>query len=179
VELLFDADATINLRSIGMLEVFLGSDVELIWTSYVFENELCDLQRELGPLRASGQIQVAALSVRTPAHQAFQDLKRQGVDKGEAEAIAWSRSTPTMSRRFFVSDDKRARKTANGDPPAISSAECVALMVLSDKLREDEAQELLGVWDDEGQRQGRPRGWKSVEQDFQKLLDKVRDTFDL
>lgn len=177
MELLFDTDATLNLRSLGVLDLIIKTNLTLIWTGYVFENELSNLQTELGPLRQSGRIQVQSLAVRTPAHGAFKALQQQGVDKGEAEAIAWSRSSPTQNRRLFVSDDKRARNTADGDPPAISSAECVALMVVSGHLSEHVAEQLLSVWDDQGQRQGRPRGWKSVEQDFQQLLAGVRERF--
>ncbi len=178
MELLLDADATINLRSLGVLEVLLKSDITLTWTSYVFENELSSLQAELGPLRMSRRLHVAEVRTRTTAHALYKQLKQDGVDKGEAEAIAWSRNNvETRGPRFFVSDDGHARASAGDDPPAIRSAECVALLVATGRLKLHRARELLSVWDDRSQHQGRPKRWQSFDSDFAPLLNRVRARF--
>jgi len=113
VELLFDADATLNLRSPGVLAALVPTNIRLIWTSYVFENELSALQRELELLRDSGRAHVEAVLVRSAAHDACKAMRRDGVDRGEAESIAWSRNTPAPS-------------SATGCPGLDSTGRCLA-----------------------------------------------------
>lgn len=88
MRLLLDADATLNLRNLGMLEPLLGSPLEVVWTSFVYEHELNSIRDELDPAVADGSARVEAVLARTPAHRAAKALRREGVDKGEAEAIA-------------------------------------------------------------------------------------------
>ncbi len=174
IELVLDADATINLRSLGLLEVLVRSGVDLAVTSHAFENELSSLQAELVPHRDSGRIAVPAVVVRTPAHRAYKELLRQkGVDKGEAEAIAWCRDNPPALPRFFVSDDVGARTACKKDPVAISTADCAALLVATGHLTEAKCRELLGVWDDSSKQHGRPKKWRSFDEDFPELRRRV------
>lgn len=178
MELLLDADATINLRSLGLLTWLVESDVDLTWTSFVFEHELSGLLGELEPLRDRGRVNVYGLQARTRAFGAFKELKRQGLDKGEAEAIAWARDIKASQPRFFVSDDRAARRVAGDNPTAISTAECVALLVAMGKLDLEAARELLAVWDDQSKQHGRPKGWRCFDDDFPALLRGVERRFE-
>ena len=180
IELLLDADATINLRSLGILNVLIASDLELSFSSHVFENELSSLSRELQPLRDERRAKVRSVLTRTPEHRVYRELLRERcVDKGEAEAIAWCRANPPAGERFFVTDDDGARTASRCDPVAISSAECVALLVATGRLTEAACRGHLTVWDDASKQHGRPKKWRSFDEDFAGLLARTKQRLGL
>jgi len=117
---LLDADAFINLRklSIGtnsLLDVFLrrasqhGRAVYL--TQYIAEHDLSDLQAEIASFVSTGLIKVEKVLSSDPAYGRL----RKQVDKGEAEAIAWSLKHDRNERPIFVARDKGALDCARNN----------------------------------------------------------------
>ena len=49
MEFVLDADATHNLRALGILEILIDSDVAIALTGFVFTQELANLQSVLEP----------------------------------------------------------------------------------------------------------------------------------
>jgi len=95
---------------------------------------------------------------RTPADRLYRQLKDTGVDKGEAEAIAWAASLPEPDRPLFISADRGARvAAAKQQVRAGDVLDLVVLLVENCVLLKETARAKLAPWADREQQLGRPR----------------------
>jgi hypothetical protein len=78
-------------------------------TEYVARHELNSIAAEIERLESQGAVEIKAIPRRDAT---FRGLIKQGVHKGEAEAIAWILSVRKDLRPLFVSRDERAVRTA-------------------------------------------------------------------
>lgn len=155
---LIDADAFNCFRSLGVLDVVRNRPgFRLLFTGVVARYELKDLQAAIEALVGS---ELAAIYDLPAGDSQFRRLRRAGVDRGEAEAIAWLLSQQPERRPIFVTNDRAARVRAESE--GIEAADLLDFMVeLLDRglLFPEEASRLLVPWDDRRQQQCRPRDW--------------------
>jgi hypothetical protein len=92
---LLDADAFINLRTLSvgtdsLLAILLRrarqQERPVYLTERVAEHELSDLQEEIASYKSEGLIEIE----KVPSSDATYVKLRREINKGEAEAIAWS-----------------------------------------------------------------------------------------
>lgn len=158
---LLDADAYNHLRSLGLTPRFPALGVRILVTEFVARRELSQLSTEIRFLENEGVLKVMPVSARD---ENFRRLVKEGVDKGEAESIAFILSRPRKERPVFISCDKGARKHA-----AENGIECGDLLDLlidlidGGVLNEGDVRELLVPWDDKRQQRGRPADYSSFE----------------
>jgi predicted nucleic acid-binding protein len=161
IRILIDADAFNHLRSLGFTSRFAGARVKILLTQYVARKELCQLSADIQSLESSGTITVMPVSARD---ETFKRLRQDGVDKGEAESIAWALSLPRSERPIFISCDKGARK--NAEKNGVPCGDILDLLIsLIDRgiMREEDVRELLLPWDDKRQQRGRPADFSSFD----------------
>jgi predicted nucleic acid-binding protein len=152
---LLDADAFHCLRSLGAIRYLLDSKVRvrLVLTEYVARHELSMLAEDVARLESVGALEIKPVSSRDPDYKQLQ----KEVDKGEAEAMAWLLKQARDERPFFISNDKKALRTARSN--RIKSGDILDMLIdLMDTnaLHEDAVREILTVWEDKKQQRGRP-----------------------
>ncbi|MCK6588422.1 MAG: hypothetical protein L6Q76_12650 [Polyangiaceae bacterium] len=152
---LLDADAFHCLRSLDAFRRFSDSDVRirLVLTEYVARHELSVLVADVERLVSLGFLEVKPVSSRDEDYRRLQ----KEVDKGEAEAIAWALKQARSDRPFFISNDKKALKTAINN--RIAGGDVFDMMIHlmdANALSEETAREILAVWEDKRQQRGRP-----------------------
>ena len=125
--------------------------------------ELNPLQKEIADLKTRGSIVVHEVVVKSAAGQRMKKLKKMGVDKGEAEAIAWAIETHERHKRpIFVSADARARRHAMANQlVAVDMMGAIVEWVEEALLDRATAIKLTVVWDDRTQERGRPRDYRT------------------
>ena len=172
--ILLDADAFINLRklSIGrtsLLVIFLqrakqqGRAVYL--TQYVAEHDLSDLQTEIAFFKSKGLLIIEKVLSSDTTYRRLRRL----IDKGEAEAIAWSVKRDRSERPLFVARDKGALTCAsNNKVPSTDLMGLIVELIQSELLTKKEAKEAVELWSDPGQQIGKPRDYKTFEATFAK-----------
>ena len=113
-----DADAFLLARRVGLIERLIAGpirEVLFVMTGRIARNELNAVQREVTKLEQSGRLVVETILARSEESKRAKTLTRQGVDRGEAEAIAWIISQADPSGFAFVSCDNKARMTAGAE----------------------------------------------------------------
>jgi predicted nucleic acid-binding protein len=168
---LIDSDAFNVMRSLGLLSELcarLPPDQPLLMMGYPANVELNPLQREIAALKASGKLVVHDVVKKSPAGELMKKLIRQGVDKGEAEAISWAvESFDRHERPIFVSLDVNARKHAsNHQLVAVDMMGAIVEWVEEGLLDRAKAVELTVVWDDRVQVQGRPSDYETFDHTY-------------
>ena len=137
IRLLLDADACLCLRKISLLSALAEHPlIELISTRYVARRELNSIQAEIHDLEKQGLMVVEEIQARTPAWRKFVDFYKSGVDKGEAELIAWATIQPQADQPFFVSLDKKARWFALKQKVGAGDVMDLAVLLVKEKALE-------------------------------------------
>ncbi len=176
--LLIDTDALLSVRSLSVLREMHAAPAPsgvLVMGQYAARHELCDIASEINALEVSGHLSVQAVERRTPADRLYRQLKDAGVDKGEAEAIAWAALMPEPDRPTFISVDVRARAAAiKHGVRAGDVLDLVVLFVQRAVLSRDTARAKLAPWADREQQLGRPRDLLPF--DFDKAFELRRGT---
>lgn len=171
---LLDADAFINLRKLStgtnsLLEVFLRRAKEhgraVYLTQYIAQHDLSDLHAEIGSFESVGLIKTEKVLSSDAAYC----LLRKQVDKGEAEAIAWSLKSNRKDRPLFVTRDKGALDCArNNRVPSTDLMGLIVELIETGLLTRKEAKEAVEPWSDPGQQIGKPRDYKTFDATFAK-----------
>lgn len=167
-----DADAFHCLRSFGLLGYLEGfcrngtaPSAPLLCVGYVAHHELNAIHAEIERLVATGVIRVLQIATRSPSSTAGRELRQRhrGIDKGEAEAIAW---LLTENPRFpFVSCDVRARRIAHDEGiVAWDPLDLVHEWIIAGVLSADDARSRLVSWTDDPHARWRPRDFRGVEE---------------
>src|SRR5580700_8334932 len=115
LDVLLDADAFLAVRKLSVLEAMITSgsrNVRMRMTQYAARHELSTIDRELRALEAQGRLSVHGVERRSDADHLYRQLVRDGVDKGEAEAVGWAVHFGS-EEIVFVSVDHRARDVAS------------------------------------------------------------------
>lgn len=173
---LIDSDAFNAMRSLGLLAELcarLPPDQPLLMVGYPAYVELNPLQREIAALKVSGKLVVHDVIKKSPAGERMKKLIRQGVDKGEAEGIAWAVETFERDERpIFVSVDVRARKHAMGNQiVAVDMMGAIVEWVEDGLLDRAKAKALTVVWDDRAQECGRPSDYVTFDHTYAQRLE--------
>jgi predicted nucleic acid-binding protein len=159
--IVIDADAFLAIRTLSLLDVIAASPAMrgvLVMTEVVARHDLSPLGSLIRQAEAAGWLVVRAVRRRTPEDAVYRRLKRAGVHKGEAEAIAWSASRASESRPVLVSNDRDARKTATDERVRSGDVmDLVVLLVEAGVVPRAVAREKLGPWVDPEQQLGRPK----------------------
>jgi predicted nucleic acid-binding protein len=166
-----DADAVNCLRSFGLLhdlEQFIVANSiatkPLLSVGYVARHELNQISNEIERLEKVGVLGVVDVLARSPASVARRALlqRHPGVDKGEAEAIAW---LLTNARELpFVSCDVEARRIALVERlTAWDTLDLVHEWIVGGVLSLETARTKLAAWSDNPGARWRPRGFEGVE----------------
>lgn len=153
--LLIDSDAWLCLRHLTWLPALIGCEIPLRMAERAFRIELNALRRELDVLESSGRLVVVSVFKGTPAYQAFRQwTRREGMDPGEAEAIAWevhrAPTARTDAPMILVSNDRGARDMAKREKLAVFDV--FSLLVwgaLNGHWRVDAAQACIRHWEDD------------------------------
>ena len=88
-----------------------ASDITpLVMTEYVARHELHDVQPDVTALEGEKRLRVEPVSTRKsePQGQRFREYRAEGLDKGEAESLAWVMGL-VGDRPLFISNDRAAR----------------------------------------------------------------------
>lgn len=94
-------------------------------------------------------------------------MVREGVDKGEAESIAWALDYPKSSRPVLVTQDGGARKEAKRNKvPVIDIMDFVIELVDIDAVDLSVAREALSIWEDKSQQRCRPRDFTTFDKTY-------------
>ncbi len=159
--LLIDTDAFLAIRSLSVLREMQSAQAlrgVIVMCQYAALHELCSTGAEVTALEVSGHLTVKKVDRRTPADRLYRQLKATGVDKGEAEAIAWAASMPEPDRPLFISADGGARAAATKQSIRAGDVlDLVVLLVENSVLLKETARAKLAPWADPEQQQGRPR----------------------
>jgi predicted nucleic acid-binding protein len=162
---LLDADAFIQLYSLGVFvlpQLQHASSLSLALTEYVARHELSSLGQVTSALEARRLLVIQQVSSRDPN---WKRLKQEGVDKGEAEAIAWALGEPAQKRPIFVSVDARARKTAMEHGLRTADLLDFTLALIdAGVISESDARTLLAPWEDRRQQRGRPKDFTTFDE---------------
>jgi predicted nucleic acid-binding protein len=160
LEVLLDADAFLAVRKLSLLEAMIAAgtwNVRMRMAQYAARHELGSIDGELRALEAQGRLSVHGVERRSDADHLYRQLVRDGVDKGEAEAVGWAVHFGS-DELVFVSVDHRARDVAGRH--RILAADVMDLCVLLVDRAEvpaDLLREKLSPWLDREQQLGRPR----------------------
>lgn len=177
-DILLDADALINFRTLSIgsssvLAVLMQRAKEhgrrVYLTQYVAEHDLSDLQEEIAFLTGRGLLQIETLLFSDSDYRRLRDQ----VDKGEAEAIAWSLKRDRKDRPLFVARDTEALRCARREKvPATDLMGLLVEFVESGFLRKDEARAATEPWNDPGQQLGKPKDYRGFDVTFAKRLSR-------
>ncbi len=176
---LIDSDAFLAMRTLGLLSELclrMPTDQPLLMVGHAAYIELNPLQEEIAALKNRGSLRVHEVIMKSPAGQRLKDLKKAGVDKGEAEAIAWAVETHKRHERpIFVSVDKGARRHAMANQMvAVDMMGAVVEWVEEALLDRVTAIKLTVSWDDRAQERGRPSDYDTFDCTYDRRL-KVRN----
>ncbi len=166
-----DADAIHCIRTFGLIAELEGHLATagvvlplLICTGYVARHELNPIAGKVAEWEASGLLRIEDVLARSPASQTRRALqeRHRGMDKGEAEMIAWilscSPSTP------FVSCDVRALAIARRERvQAWDVLDLVHEWLASRVVTLEAAHACLASWVDDPKARWRPRGFRGIE----------------
>jgi predicted nucleic acid-binding protein len=134
--------------------------------------ELNPLQQEILTLRARGKLVVHDVVKKSPAGELMKKLVKRGVDKGEAEAIAWAVETlAPADRPLFISVDFNARRhAAEHQLVALDLMGAIVEWVEDGLLTRARAVELTVIWDDRAQERGRPSDYITFDHTYAQRL---------
>lgn len=172
---LIDSDAFHAMRSLRLLVELcarLPLDRPLLMVGYAAYVELNPLQREIQALRSNGHLAIREVVKKSSAGERMRSLIRRGVDKGEAEAIAWAVETFERDKRpIFVSVDFNARRFATSNQlVAVDLMGAIVEWVEDGLLDRAKAMELTVIWDDRSKEQGRPSDYQTFEHTYAQRL---------
>jgi predicted nucleic acid-binding protein len=176
--ILWDADAFICARALSLLKLSKQSENSTgkFWmTGFIAHHELNGLQMEVRGLVQAGLVTIEDITARSPAYKKFQELRksRQGLHKGESEAIAWAMQRSRDERPLFISNDTRARKGAKHyGVPAGDLMDLAVEMIDSGLTELEDVKERLGVWDDRSQDLCRPGDYDDFDSTFQRRRER-------
>jgi predicted nucleic acid-binding protein len=163
------------MRTLGLLSEICGHlpvDQPLLMVGHAAYIELNPLQEEIELLKSSGSLSVPEVILKSPAGQRLKSLRKEGVDKGEAEAIAWAVETYDRAERpIFVSIDKGARRHATRNQlVAVDMMGAVVEWVEDALIDRATAIKLTVVWDDRAQERGRPGDYDTFDNTYARRL---------
>lgn len=158
---LIDSDAFICIRRLSILQELIRCRIPIQMMEYAACHELSMLAAEINVLVASNQLTILAVIARTPAAQTWKQLKKDGVDKGEAEAIAWLLDQPVDARPIFISLDAGARKAAHDHHLRVDDVLGLGLRLAHTGVVPTETLEAkFAIWDDKKGDAGRPSNFQ-------------------
>lgn len=160
----FDCDAwhfahKLRTSERSLLQAALQHDEcsPIVLTEYVQKHELCNYAETIDRYVRECTVVTERLSAQ---NHDFKRLRQQGVDKGEAEIIAWLLTLRKSDRLLLVLRDVRATAAARAEKLGCTDLLGLAIdMFKMGAITESEARTVLSVWDDKTQQLGRPRDW--------------------
>jgi predicted nucleic acid-binding protein len=165
-DVLFDADAFLCIRKLSFLRSLAARKGSWLMTGYIARHELSTVAAEVDAFCQTERLRIHEI----PAKDArYRELRQQGHDKGEAEAIAWATQLPRDQRPLFISLDKRARDGAEEN--GIPAGDILDLMVEAVECGEvsiGEVRDKASIWDDKRQAQGRPHDYTTFDDTFER-----------
>ncbi|MEO5332299.1 MAG: hypothetical protein H7839_09775 [Magnetococcus sp. YQC-5] len=148
------------------------NNISISMTSFAARNELSDISSEIDNLVRSNCLAIKSVRVRTVEHQKYNALIRNGVHKGEAEAIAWIVSQPKGQRPAFVSNDRGARNAAlQQHLEAGDVMDLLVCLVRLGSLTQQETEKLTTQWSEHVNAFCRPTDYKDFYTTFQARSD--------
>lgn len=170
--ILFDADAFICVRAMSLLRLLRSSPVlttPMLMTEYVARHELRDVQTDVDSLVKEGRLNIHQVSRRKtdPSGQRYREYIAEGLDKGEAESLAWVMGLGS-ERPFFVSNDGEARAGFRRlSAPAGDVLDLIVDAVESGGVPLEAAREVASAaWDDRPNNQCRPRDYTDFDASY-------------
>lgn len=165
IRFVLDADIVLCLRSLQVLDAWVraaAASETVVLTSYIARHEVHTIGQDVALLERSGLIEVQAVEVRSEAGRTWRRLVKNGVHKGEAEAVAWCLQMPEDQRPTFASIDAGARRVAsNHRVAAVDLMGFVVELIERERLVREEVEQVLSVWEDPSQQRGRPSDYTS------------------
>lgn len=169
---IFDADAWLCARTLGLTQRFLGGPsayLAVLFTQYVARHELNSLESELLEGVNRGVIRIEKVEFNRPEHLRLR--KTPGVHKGEAEALAWLLLQVRDRRPVFVTRDAGAARAAKKERVSCTEVLGFAADLLTIKIvPEEELRVILSVWDDRSRQICRPADWQGFDVTLEKRL---------
>lgn len=167
-EYLLDADAVINLHSLGLIDALCtalrAGVIVAHCTRYVWNVELNALPGVRKALEEAG-MQVHPIDPKSPAGETFRRMLRERGNlgrnsKGENELVAFAQHSTTLLT--LVARDAGARRMAEASNVAsLDLCQFVCELVVRSAIDEAVALEALSVWENPHAGNGRPRDFVS------------------
>lgn len=159
---IIDSDAFLCVRRLSLLDTICRAEGQrFVVMEYAARHELSSVSAQIDDLAARGILTLARVLARTEAFTVFRALLRSGVDKGEAEAIAWAMHADPSA--IFVSNDAAARRHAIANRVQADDVLGLAVSLVRAGAAEDEVLGKLRIWEDPGQQLCKPRGFVSLD----------------
>jgi predicted nucleic acid-binding protein len=139
---------------------------------YPAHNELSTIQREVELLSSSGRLEIHEVVWKSPAGVLFKALRRSGIHKGEAEAIAWAvENHDRATRPIFVSVDRGARECAGANKViAVDMMGAIVEWCEEGILDRELVRKATEVWEDRAQERGRPSDYAGFDHTYAQRL---------
>lgn len=168
---LIDSDAWLTLRKLSILDLMVAAATlprPLLICEYAARHELSSISAELSALKDQTHLHICSVQEKEKKRQ-IRSLIKKGTDKGEAEAIIWSLAQGKDCRPYFVSVDRRARRTAREKGLAAGDVFDLIVDLLEERVLDSaEVQLKLLVWEDRKQQLGRPSDFTNFEETLKK-----------
>lgn len=166
IAFLLDTDAYNFSRKLSLLGRLLAvspTQVRLVLTGYIARHELSPLFDEIKEYESSEKLSIHDLERRGEANELFKSVRKDGIDKGESEAIAWLLLQDPGTRPIFISCDNKAVAVAKKRRLVAGDLLDLALVMIRAGLapRDDVAAALV-PWEEAGFGLGKPRDFESL-----------------
>ncbi|HVZ86649.1 MAG TPA: hypothetical protein VHG72_06760 [Polyangia bacterium] len=144
--------------------------VKFVMTEYVARHELHDVASDIATLEEEKRLKVEPVSTRKsdPQGQRFREYRSEGMDKGEAESLAWVKGA-TGELPLFISNDGGARNGfARHRAPVGDVMDLIVEAVTSGAVQLAEVREVASVaWDGRPNNQCRPKDYSAFDATFE------------
>jgi predicted nucleic acid-binding protein len=152
-----------------LLRQAASDSTPLVMTEYVARHELRDLQPEVTALEGEKRLRVEPVSNRKSELQGrrFREYRAEGLDKGEAESLAWVMGLDG-DRPLFISNDRAARRGFDRHgAPAGDVMDLIVEAVKSGAVELTAVREVASAaWDERPNHLCRPRDYSDFDQTF-------------
>ncbi|HEY7373756.1 MAG TPA: hypothetical protein VIF57_16465 [Polyangia bacterium] len=132
-------------------------------TQYVARHELHDVQADVAALEAEKRLRIEPVSVRKtdPQGRRFREYRNEGLDKGEAESLAWVMGLDQAERPIFITNDRGARAGfVRHGAPVGDVMDLVVEAITSGAVETAAAREVVSAsWDDRPNHRCRPQDY--------------------